>query len=145
MAASRARLDLEVLERWIEFLAKEPKHFPFLVPWQEMIADAGGTEERAQELADGFQRLVLEVVAEQKKLEERNEKIIAKGTPLEDVKSTPMPNGFESFFDEHHVHDLHATILYLMGIDHTKLTYNYSGRDFRLTDGAGNVVHDIIA
>ncbi|MBI1356899.1 MAG: DUF1501 domain-containing protein [Acidobacteria bacterium] len=44
-----------------------------------------------------------------------------------------------------HVHDLHATILHLMGIDHEKLTYQYSGRDFRLTDVAGHVVHDIIA
>ena len=44
-----------------------------------------------------------------------------------------------------HVHDLHATILHLMGIDHTKLTYRYSGRDFRLTDVAGNVVHELIA
>ena len=44
-----------------------------------------------------------------------------------------------------HVHDIHATILYLMGIDHLKLTYRYSGRDFRLTDVAGNVLHDIIA
>src|SRR5580700_1741369 len=43
-----------------------------------------------------------------------------------------------------HVHDIHATILYLMGIDHTKLTYRSSGRDFRLTDVAGNVVHDIV-
>jgi arylsulfatase A-like enzyme len=44
-----------------------------------------------------------------------------------------------------HVHDIHATILYLLGIDHTKLTYRYSGRDFRLTDVAGNVIHDLIA
>ena len=44
-----------------------------------------------------------------------------------------------------HVHDIHATILYLLGIDHSKLTYRYSGRDFRLTDVAGNVIHDIIA
>ncbi len=44
-----------------------------------------------------------------------------------------------------HVNDLHATILYIMGIDHTKLTYRYSGRDFRLTDVAGKVGHDIIA
>jgi hypothetical protein len=44
-----------------------------------------------------------------------------------------------------HVHDIHATILYLLGIDHTKLTYRSSGRDFRLTDVAGNVIHDIIA
>ena len=44
-----------------------------------------------------------------------------------------------------HVHDLHATILHLMGIDHEKLTYRYSGRDFRLTDIHGSVVHDLIA
>ncbi|MCH8922294.1 MAG: DUF1501 domain-containing protein [Planctomycetes bacterium] len=44
-----------------------------------------------------------------------------------------------------HVHDLHATILHLMGLDHEKLTYRYSGRDFRLTDVAGNVVRDLIA
>ena len=44
-----------------------------------------------------------------------------------------------------HVHDLHATILHLLGIDHEKLTYRYSGRDFRLTDVHGQVVHDVIA
>ena len=44
-----------------------------------------------------------------------------------------------------HVHDLHATILHLMGLDHEKLTYRYSGRDFRLTDVHGHVVHDVIA
>ena len=43
------------------------------------------------------------------------------------------------------MHDLHATILHLMGIDHSKLTYRYSGRDFRLTDVFGNIQHDIIA
>ncbi len=43
-----------------------------------------------------------------------------------------------------HVHDLHATILHLMGLDHEKLTYRYSGRDFRLTDVYGTVVKDII-
>lgn len=44
-----------------------------------------------------------------------------------------------------HVHDLHATILHLMGIDHTRLTYRYAGRDYRLTDVYGNVVHDLLA
>ncbi|WP_169978235.1 DUF1501 domain-containing protein [Tautonia rosea] len=44
-----------------------------------------------------------------------------------------------------HVHDFHATILHLMGMDHTRLTYRYSGRDYRLTDVYGKVVHDIIA
>jgi uncharacterized protein (DUF1501 family) len=43
------------------------------------------------------------------------------------------------------VHDLHATMLHLMGLDHTQLTYRYSGRDFRLTDVHGRVAHDIIA
>jgi uncharacterized protein (DUF1501 family) len=44
-----------------------------------------------------------------------------------------------------HIHDLHATILHLLGIDHTRLTYHYSGRDFRLTDVHGRVVHDLFA
>jgi hypothetical protein len=44
-----------------------------------------------------------------------------------------------------HMHDLHATILHLLGLDHKKLTYRYAGRNFRLTDVAGNIVHDIIA
>jgi hypothetical protein len=44
-----------------------------------------------------------------------------------------------------HVHDLHATILHLMGLDHTKLTYRYGGRDYRLTDVHGNVVKEILA
>ena len=43
------------------------------------------------------------------------------------------------------IHDIHATMLYLLGLDHTRLTYRYSGRDFRLTDVDGKVVHDIIA
>jgi hypothetical protein len=43
-----------------------------------------------------------------------------------------------------HVHDYHATILHLMGLDHTRLTYRYAGRDFRLTDVYGNVVREIL-
>ena len=42
-------------------------------------------------------------------------------------------------------HDFHATLLHLMGIDHERLTYRYSGRDFRLTDVDGNVVKEILA
>ncbi len=44
-----------------------------------------------------------------------------------------------------HVHDYHATILHLMGIDHTKLTYRYAGRNFRLTDVSGNVIQEVLA
>jgi arylsulfatase A-like enzyme len=44
-----------------------------------------------------------------------------------------------------HVHDFHATILHLLGLDHTRLTYRYAGRDFRLTDVHGNVVQAVLA
>ena len=53
--------------------------------------------------------------------------------------------GMNSVENRIHVHDLHATVLHLLGIDHEQLTYHYSGRDFRLTDVHGRVVHDIIA
>jgi hypothetical protein len=52
--------------------------------------------------------------------------------------------GFAAVDKKVHIHDLHATILHLMGLDHEKLTYRYSGRDFRLTDVAGVVVKDIL-
>ena len=52
--------------------------------------------------------------------------------------------GFKAVEKPVHVHDVHATILHQLGIDHTKLTYRYSGRDFRLTDVAGNVIREII-
>ncbi len=52
--------------------------------------------------------------------------------------------GFAAVENKVHVHDLHATILHLMGLDHEKLTYRYSGRDFRLTDVEGRVVKEIL-
>jgi hypothetical protein len=52
--------------------------------------------------------------------------------------------GYNAVKDLVHVHDLHATILYLLGIDHERLTYRYQGRDFRLTDVAGQVVRPIL-
>ena len=53
--------------------------------------------------------------------------------------------GYYAVEDKVHIHDLHATILHLLGLDHEKLTYRYAGRDFRLTDVAGRVAHEIIA
>lgn len=53
--------------------------------------------------------------------------------------------GLAAVEDRVHVHDLHATILHLMGLDHEKLTYRYSGRDFRLTDVQGQVIRDVLA
>ncbi len=52
--------------------------------------------------------------------------------------------GFRSIEDKVHVHDLHATILHLMGFDHAKLTYRHAGRDYRLTDLYGRVVQEVI-
>lgn len=52
--------------------------------------------------------------------------------------------GHEAVTNKVHMHDMHATILHLLGIDHTRLTYRFDGRPFRLTDVAGNVVHDIM-
>ena len=75
------------------------------------------------------------------------------GQPFELSQSYPTQEppyatdeyGWHATEDVVHVHDLHATILHLLGFDHEKLTYHYSGRDFRLTDVHGNVVHDIVA
>ncbi len=53
--------------------------------------------------------------------------------------------GYDAVQDKVHIHDLHATILRLMGFDHEKLTYRHNGRDFRLTDVYGNVVKNLIA
>jgi hypothetical protein len=53
--------------------------------------------------------------------------------------------GYNAVHQRVHVHDLHATILHLLGLDHERLTYRYSGRDFRLTDVHGRVVEEILA
>ncbi len=53
--------------------------------------------------------------------------------------------GYYAIENRVHVHDLHATVLHLLGLDHTKLTFRFSGRNMRLTDVAGHVLHDILA
>jgi hypothetical protein len=53
-------------------------------------------------------------------------------------------HGLMAVENKTHIHDLHATILHLLGLDHTKLTYRYSGRDFRLTDVHGRVLNEIM-
>ena len=53
--------------------------------------------------------------------------------------------GFRAIRDKVHVHDLHATMLHLLGLDHERLTYRHAGRDFRLTDVHGRVVQEILA
>jgi hypothetical protein len=53
--------------------------------------------------------------------------------------------GFNTTEDETPVHDVQATILHLLGLDHEKLTFKFQGRDFRLTDIGGNVIHKLLA
>jgi hypothetical protein len=53
--------------------------------------------------------------------------------------------GFNAVADKVHVHDLHATLLHLLGFDHTRLTYRFQGRDFRLTDVHGRIVRELLA
>jgi hypothetical protein len=53
--------------------------------------------------------------------------------------------GYFATQDKVHIHDLHATILHLLGLDHERLTFRYAGRDFRLTDVHGDVVRGIMA
>ena len=53
--------------------------------------------------------------------------------------------GFSAVEDKVHVHDLQATVLNLLGLEHTKLTYRFQGRDFRLTDVHGEVVKKLLA
>ncbi len=53
--------------------------------------------------------------------------------------------GFRAVQDKVHIHDLHATILHLLGLDHERLTFRQAGRDYRLTDVYGRVVKEIMA
>jgi uncharacterized protein (DUF1501 family) len=54
-------------------------------------------------------------------------------------------HGIRAAENKMHIHDLHATVLHLLGLDHERLTYRYSGRDFRLTDVFGTVAKDILS
>jgi hypothetical protein len=53
--------------------------------------------------------------------------------------------GYNVLSGKVHIHDLHATMLHQLGVDHTRLTWNHLGRDFRLTDVHGSVVREILA
>ena len=65
---------------------------------------------------------------------------LERGEPADHLRIAPPPCR-----DDVHVHDLQATILHLLGLDHTKLTYRFQGRDYRLTDVFGKVVKDVMA
>ena len=95
-SADQGRLDPELLDRWVAFLAKKPLYYPYLKDWQAMVAQ-GGTEEQAKFLASSFQQQVSNLVIEEQAIEEENDKIKAKaGVPTEREKDV-KPNQFDTY------------------------------------------------
>src|ERR1700722_7281750 len=94
-AAVEQKVDPEMLERWIKFLAKPPKHYSYLRDWQDMVK-CGGTLEQAQFLADYFQNLVLTVAREAAALKEENDIIKAKAGVRKKPRRDSYPNEFET-------------------------------------------------
>ena len=93
-AAEDAKLDYELLERWVKFLAKPPKFYPFLTEWQKMI-QSGGTEAQARKLAGDFQTRLAEVMFAAKDIKAENEIIEAKSLPTtKPRKKANLPNEF---------------------------------------------------
>jgi uncharacterized protein DUF1553/uncharacterized protein DUF1549 len=74
------KLDYELFDRWLKFLAKPPRFYPYLTKWQEMVK-RGGTEAEARTIAEEFQNLVLEVMFERKAINDENDIIRAKALP----------------------------------------------------------------
>jgi len=88
------KLDYELTQRWIKFLARPPRYYPYLKDWQAMI-EKGGTAAEAKKLADDFQTLLLDVLYERKDLNEQNEIIIAKSlTGTKKKEALFKPNEF---------------------------------------------------
>ena len=88
------KLDYELFDRWLRFLAKPPVYYPYLKPWQEMIAK-GGTKETAKKLGDEFQKLLVDVVLAKKEVRAQNEIIAAKALPSNKPKEPAnLPNEF---------------------------------------------------
>jgi mono/diheme cytochrome c family protein len=95
-AADAARLDPELLDRWVKFLAKKPTFYPYLQDWQLMIAE-GGTEDQAKFLAASFQQRIIELEIENQAIEDENDKIKAKaGVPTEREKDV-KPSDFDTY------------------------------------------------
>jgi len=78
-------------------------------------------------------------------VEDHNDWLAPNNPPGYYVHGATDEFGFQAVENKVHVHDLHATILWLLGFDHEKLTFRHAGRDFRLTDVQGHVVRELIA
>jgi mono/diheme cytochrome c family protein len=88
------KLDYELFERWIRFLAKPPKNYPYLVSWQEMIK-RGGAKDEAKKLGDEFQKTLTGIMFERHEIKDENEIIEAKALPTtKKKKRANLPNEF---------------------------------------------------
>jgi mono/diheme cytochrome c family protein len=88
------KLDYELFDRWIKFLAKPPRFYPYLKGWQEMIK-SGGSAAEAKKLADEFQALLLDVMFEKKEIKDENDIIIAKAlTGTKKKEPGKLPSDF---------------------------------------------------
>jgi hypothetical protein len=88
------KLDYELFDRWVKFLAKPPKHYPDLIKWQEMVK-GGGTLEDAKKLAEDFQKRLISLLLEKNEVREENEIIVAKSLPTtKPRKFAEKPNEF---------------------------------------------------
>ena len=95
-AADQAKLDPEMLDRWVKFLGKKPLYYPDLKEWQLMVAE-GGSEDQAKYLAEVFQKRVLSLELKAHAIEVENDKIKAKaGVPTRREKDV-KPNEFETY------------------------------------------------
>ncbi len=92
--ANDDKLDFELLDRWIKFLAKPPKFYPYLTEWQAMVK-TGGSAAEARTLGDQFQSLLVDVMFEKKDVDEENKIIEAKALPgTKKKKPANLPNEF---------------------------------------------------
>jgi cytochrome c553 len=89
------KLDYELLDRWVKYLGREAKFYPYLKPWQEMMKAGGGNQQRAQKLADELQQKIVGVMLTHREIQEQNEIIAAKALPgTEKKKRANKPNEF---------------------------------------------------
>jgi hypothetical protein len=93
--APRDKVDPEMLERWVNYLKTPKKQYPFLKDWQAMVK-TGGSEDEAHALGESFQRLVLSVMADAKKIKKENDIIKAKADVPERPERDAKPNEFET-------------------------------------------------
>jgi cytochrome c553 len=92
--AAAEKLDYELFQRWLRFLAKPPKFYPYLKKWQDMIKE-GGSEDEAKTLATEFQELVVNVMFEAREIKDENEIIRAKALPgTKKKEKANLPNEF---------------------------------------------------